>query len=260
MPIEQFACLILILALAQSIAAPARSEVAWPPLCARIDAAAEREPDEVRRYVMFLNDQPAGREAFRFWREDDQIHVVVRTELEADILIFPADFRHCRLERWREEEGRPQLVELEGATNYAVPFKADNEVRIERDPDRGDIIYRGTSRLGSFEERHPENTGAISPWSIRTIDYDRVLNVFQRGAYRIEHRLAGRATVDGRPVVHYAMAGEWPRHLWYDDQGKMIRFCAEEAFDTYIETVLEAYRGRDTDAADLNRPCAEVFE
>ena len=40
----------------------------------------------------------------------------------------------------------------------------------------------------------------------------------------------------------------------------MIRFCAEEAFDTYIETILEAYRDRDADAADLNRPCAEVFD
>ena len=44
--------------------------------------AAGREPDEVRRYVMFLNDQPAGREEFRFWREDGRIHVAVGTELE----------------------------------------------------------------------------------------------------------------------------------------------------------------------------------
>ena len=126
--------------------------------------------------------------------------------------------------------------------------------------EQADVVYRGTSRLGSFEEHHPKNTGAISPWSIRTIDYDRVLNVFEHGAYQIEECLVGRATIDGHEVVHYAMAGEWPRHLWYDHEGKMIRFCAEEAFDTYIETVLEAYRGRDADAADLNRPCAEVFE
>jgi Family of unknown function (DUF6134) len=260
MPIERVAYLILILALTQGIAAPARSDLAWPPLCARIDAPADRAPDEVRRYAMRLNDQPAGREEFRFWREQDRIHVAVRTELEADILVFPADFRHCRFERWREEAGVPQLVELEGATNYAVPFKADNEVRIERDLERGDIMYRGTSSLGSFEERHPENTGTISPWSMRTIDYDRLLNVFQHGAYQIENRLVGRAIVDDGEIAHYAMAGEWPRHLWYDDQGMMIRFCAEEAFDTYIETVLEAYRERDTDAVELNRPCAELFQ
>ena len=93
-----------------------------------------------------------------------------------------------------------------------MAFKPDYEVHIERDLN-GDVVYRGASRLGSFEERHPKNTGAISPWSIRTIDYDRVLNVFEHGAYQIEERLVGRATIDGQEVVHYAMAGEWPRHL-----------------------------------------------
>jgi len=257
MPVERVAYLILILALAQSIAAPARSEVAWPPLCGRIDAAAA--PDEVRRYAMFLNDQPAGREEFRFWREGDRVQVAVETELEGDILVFPVDFRHCRRELWREEAGRLELIELDGATNYAVAFKPDYEVHIERDLEGGEVVYRGASRLGSFEERHPENTGAISPWSIRTIDYDRVLNVFEHGAYQVENRLVGRATVDGREIVHYAFAGEWPRHLWYQE-GKMVRFCAEEAFGTYIETVLEAYADRAVDAVGLNRPCAEMFE
>jgi hypothetical protein len=258
MSIQRAAYLILIVALAQSIAGLARSELAWPELCARIDAVAE--PDEVRRYVMRLNDQPAGREEFRFWREGDRVQVAVETELEGDVLVFPVDFRHCRRELWRAEAGRLELIELDGATNYAVPFKPDYEVHIERDLERGDIVYRGRSSLGSFEERHPENTGAISPWSIRTIDYDRLLNLFEHGAYQVERRLVGRATIDGREIVHYALAGEWPRHLWYDHEGKMIRFCAEEAFGTYIETTLEAYADPDVDAVGLNRPCAEIFE
>ena len=40
----------------------------------------------------------------------------------------------------------------------------------------------------------------------------------------------------------------------------MIRFCAEEAFDSYIETTLEAYADLDIDAAGLNRSCAVVFQ
>jgi Family of unknown function (DUF6134) len=260
MPIPRFVGLILILTLAQSIAAAARSELAWPPLCARIDATPGRAPDEVRRYAMFLNDQPAGREEFRFWREAGRIHVAVETELQADILTFPADFRHCRRELWREEAGRLELVELDGETRYAAAFKPDYVVRIETAPDQRSVVYRAASKLGSSERRYPSNTGPVSPWSIRTVDYDRLLNVFEHGAYEVENRLVGRATVDGREIVHYAFASEWPRHLWYDDEGKMIRFCAEEVFGTYIETTLQAYADLDVDAADLNRPCAEVFD
>ncbi len=238
--------------------APAHAEVAWPELCARLDRASERPPDEVRRYRMWLNDEPAGREVFRFWREGERIRVVVETELAADILIFPADFRHCRDESWRKTTGGLQLLELDGATNYAVPFKPDYEVHIERDP-KGDVVYRGSSTVGSFEERYPANTGVISPWSVRTVDYVQVLNVFEHGAYQVESRLVGRATVDGEEVSHYALTGGWPRHLWYQE-GKMIRFCAKEPFDTYIETVIEAYADRTVDAVGLNRPCAAMFE
>lgn len=258
MAIERVASLLLILAFAQGIAGAARSELAWPALCARMAAGVEREPDEVRRYRMFLNDQPAGREVFRFWRDGGEVRVRVRTGLEGDVLMFPADFRHCRDERWREEAGVLQLIELEGATDYAAPFKADAKIRIERDAE-GLVVYRIASTLGSSEDHYPANTGAISPWSIRTIDYDRMLDVFEHGAYRIESRLVGRAEVQGREVVHYAVTGQWPRHLWYQD-GKMVRFCAEEVFGTYIETIWEPYLDLDTDAAELRRPCAEVFQ
>jgi hypothetical protein len=257
MPFDRIAFILLLAC--QGVVAPAHAGLAWPDLCARLDVAGERQPDEVRRFRMRLNDQPAGREVFRFWREDGKIRVVVETELEADILIFPADFRHCRDEWWREEAGGPQLVRLEGATSYAVPFKPDYEIHIERDLARGEVVYRGASRLGSFEERHPANTGAVSPWSIRTVDYDRLLNVFEHGAYPIESRLVGRATVRRQEVAHYAISGAWPRHLWYQE-GKMIRFCGKEPFGTYIETVLEAYADRAVDALGLSRPCAELFE
>ena len=258
MAFQRIAPLILLLA-SHGIAAPARAELAWPDLCARFDLAGERQPDEIRRYRMRLNDRPAGLEVFRFWRNGEQIRVVVQTELEGDILMFPADFRHCRDEWWHEEAGGPQLVKLEGATNYAVAFKPDYHIHIERDPERGDLAYRGASRLGSFEERHPANTGAVTPWSIRTVDYDQVLDVFEHGAHPIESRLVGRARVDGKEVVHYAIGGEWPRHLWYQDS-KMVRFCALETFGTYVETVLEAYADRAVDALGLSRPCAELFE
>jgi hypothetical protein len=228
-------------------------------LCKRLDVASERQPDEVRRYRMLLNDQPAGRELFRFWREDGGVRVLVETRFDGDVLIFPADLRHCRDERWREEAGTLQLVELESATRYAVPFKPDYEIHIVRDPERSDMVYRGASRFGSFEERHPENTGAITPWSLRTVAYDRLLDLFAHDAYAIESRLIGRATVDGQEVVHYVIGGEWPRLLWYQD-GKMIRFCGEEPFGTYIETILEAYADHDIDAVGLSRPCAELFE
>jgi hypothetical protein len=257
MPFDRIAFILLLLA--QGVAAPAWAELAWPELCARLDGAGERAPDEVRRYRMRLNDAPAGQEVFRFWREGGQIRVVVETELEADILMFPADFRHCRDEWWHEEAGGPQLLKLEGATNYAVAFKPNYDISIERDLERGEVVYRGASSLGSFEERHPANTGAVTPWSIRTVDYDRVLNVFEHGAHPIESRLAGRATVDGKEIDHYAISGDWPRHLWYQE-GKMIRFCGQEPFGTYIETVLEAYADREVDALGLSRPCAELFE
>jgi hypothetical protein len=258
MAFDRIAPLMLLLA-SHGIVAPAHAELAWPDLCARLDGPGEREPDEIRRYRMRLNDQPAGLEVFRFWREGEQIRVVVQTQLQADILMFPADFRHCRDEWWQEEDGGPQLVRLQGATTYAVPFKPDYEIHIERDPERGDVLYRGASRLGSFEERHPVNTGAVTPWSIRTVDYDRVLNVFEHGAHPIESRLVGRAPVDGKEVAHYAIGGGWPRHLWYEE-GKMIRFCALETFSTYVETVLEAYADRAVDTLGLSRPCAELFE
>jgi hypothetical protein len=249
---------VLLLA-AQGLAAPARAELEWPALCERLEVAGERQPDEVRRYRMRLNDQPAGQEVFRFWRDGETVRVVVETELEADILMFPADFRHCRGERWVEGEGGTQLLALEAATTYAVPFKPDYEIRIERDPGRDEVVYRGTSRLGSFEERHPANTGTVTPWSIRTVGYDRLLNVFEHGVHPIESRLVARAPVEGKTVEHYSMGGEWPRHLWYLD-GKMIRFCAREAFDTYIETVLEAYADRVVETVSLSRPCSELFD
>jgi hypothetical protein len=258
MAFERISLLILLLA-SQGVVAPAWAELAWPDLCARLEAAGERQPDEVRRYRMLLNDEPAGQEVFRFWWEEGDVRVLVDTTFDGDVLMFPADLRHCRDERWREESGTLQLVELESATRYAVPFKPDYEIRIERDPERGDVVYRGTSRFDSFEERHPRNTGAITPWSIRTIAYDRVLDLFAHGAYAIESRLVERATVNGKEVAHYAIDGEWPRHLWYE-KGKMIRFCGQEPFGTYIETVLEAYADRTTDAVALSRPCALLFE
>jgi hypothetical protein len=254
MAFERIAFLLLLAA--QGVTAPAHG-LERPALCERLESAGARQPDEVRRYRMRLNDQPAGHEVFRFWREGDTVRVVVETALEGDILMFPADFRHCREERWLEAGA--QLLELEAATTYAVPFKPDYEVRIERDPARDEVVYRGRSSLGSFEERHPANTGAVSPWSIRTVAYARLLNVFEHGVHPTESSLVGRATIDGSEVQHYAMGGQWPRHLWYQD-GKMIRFCGREAFDTYIETVLEAYADRAIAAAGLSRSCGELFE
>jgi hypothetical protein len=257
MPFDRIASLILLLA--QGGVAPAYAELAWPELCQRLNVAGERQPDEVRRYRMLLNDRPAGQEVFRFWREGAAIRVLVNTRFDGDVLMFPADLRHCRDERWRDEGGTLQLVELKSATHYAVPFKPDYEIHIRRDPEGEHVVYRGVSGLGSFEERHPANTGAITPWSIRTVAYDRLLDLFAHGAYAIESRLAGSATLDGKEVLRYALTGGWPRHLWYQE-GKMIRFCGEEPFGTYIETVLEAYADRAVDAVDLSRPCAELFE
>lgn len=249
--------LVLLMLLGQGTTAYA--ELAWPELCARLEIAGEQQPDEVRRYRMLLNDRPAGEEVFRFWREGADLRVLVDTRFDGDVGIFPADLRHCRDERWREEAGVLQLVELESATRYAVPFKPDYEIHIERDLERGDVVYRGASSLGSFEERHPANTGAITPWSIRTVAYDRLLDLFAHGAYAVESHLVGRAIVDGKEVVHYVLAGEWARQLWYGN-GKMIRFCGKEPFGTYIETVLEAYADRAVEALALSRPCAELFE
>jgi hypothetical protein len=256
MSLDRIAFLLLLV---QGIVAPAHAELAWPDLCERLDFAGERRPDEVRRYRMLLNDRLAGQEVFRFWREGGYVRVLVDTRFEGDVLMFPADLRHCRDERWREEAGTLQLVELESATRYAVPFKPDYEIHIERDPEQSGVVYRGVSRFDSFEERHPANTGAITPWSVRTVAYDRVLDLFAHGAYRIESRLVASATVDGQEVAHYVIGGEWPRHLWYQE-GKMLRFCGQEPFGTYIETVLEAYADLELDALELNRTCAEVFE
>jgi hypothetical protein len=258
MSFDRIACLMLLLA-SQGIVAPVDAELAWPDLCARLDGAGERQPDEVRRYRILLNDEPAGQEVFRFWREGARIRVLVDTSLEADVLIFSADLRHCRDERWQEEAGALELVELESATHSAVPFRPDYEIHIERDRARGDMVYRGASRVGSFEERHPANTGATTTWSVRTVGYDRLLDLFAHAVYALESRLVGRATVDGREIAHYAIGGEWRRHLWYQE-GKMIRFCGAEAFGTYVETILEAYADREAGTLGLDRPCAELFE
>ncbi|HEX5077706.1 MAG TPA: hypothetical protein VFV80_01065, partial [Geminicoccaceae bacterium] len=245
--------------LALCMARPAHAELAWPALCERLEAPAARQPDEVRRYRMLLNDRPAGREVFRFWHEAGSIRVLVSTSFDGTVLMFPADLRHCRDERWREEAGTLQLIRLESATRFAAPFRPDYEIHIERDPERGDIVYRGGSAVGSFEERHPANSGAITTWSIRTVTYDRLLDLFAHRTYPIESRLIGRAAIDGREIARYATAGAWPRHLWYED-GKMIRFCGEEPFGTYIESVLEAYADLKIAALGLSRPCAELFE
>jgi Family of unknown function (DUF6134) len=251
-------CLAVLLS-SQVFVAPAYAELARPVLCERLDVAGERQPDEVRRYRMLLNDRPAGQEVFRFWREGGAVRVLVDTRFDGRVWLFPADLRHCRDERWQDEAGTLQLVELESATRFAVPFKPDYEIHIVRDTEQGDVVYRGASRLHGFEERHPANTGAITPWSVRTVTYDRLLDLFAHGAYAIESRLVGRATLGGRQVVHYVIDGEWPRHLWYQD-GKMIRFCGEEPFGTYIETILEDYADREIDVLGLNRPCAAMFE
>ena len=71
--------------------------------------------------------------------------------------------------------------------------------------------------------------------------------------------MASRGTVDGKEVVRYVVEGEWPRQLWYQE-GKMIRFCGQEPFGTYIETVLDAYADRAVDAVGLSRSCAELFD
>jgi hypothetical protein len=242
------------------IVAPAYAELAWPDWCVRPGRASGRSPDEIRQYRMRLNDRPAGREVFRFWREHGRVRVLVDTAFDGKVWIFPADLRHCRDELWQEQGGSLELIKIESATRYAVPFKPDSQIRIERDPAQGEVVYRGTSRLGTFEERYPDNTGAVTPWSIRTVAYDRLLDLFAHGDYAIESRLVERASVNGDEVSHYVLLGEWPRHLWYDHEGKMIRFCAQEPFDTYIETVLEAYADREVDALGLNRPCAAMFE
>lgn len=257
MPFGRIAFISLLAGL--SLVAPVRAELAWPSLCERLGAAGERQPDEVRRYRMLLNDRPAGLEVFRFWRDGGRIRVLVDTRFDGRVWLFPADLRHCRDERWQEEAGALQLVELASATRFAVPFKPDYEIRIERDPEGKHVVYRGASSFRSFEERHPANTGAITPWSIRTVAYDRLLDLFAHRSYAIESRLVARGTVDGKEISHFAISGGWPRHLWYQ-QGKMIRFCGEEPFGTYIETILEAYADREVDALGLNRSCAEIFE
>ena len=256
--IKRYLCIVALLGSVQAVAPPAAA-LAWPELCARPDLAVEGEPDEVRRYRMFLNDQPAGRETYRFWHRDGGIWVIVETALDGDILAFPADFRHCRLERWHANADGLELQNLHSATRYAVPFKADYEIRIEQD-EQGRIFYRGNSSLNDFEERHPANTGVISPWSIRTVAYDRLLDLFAQGTYPIETELVGRANVDGQEIRQYAVTGAVARHLWYGADGKMVRFCAAESFGIYVETIFEPYADHQVDALGLNRPCAEQFK
>ena len=246
--------------LGQSVVATAQEEVAWPDLCARVDQATSRTADEVRRYQVRLNDQATGSEIFWFWRDGGHVRVVVKTAVEGSVLVFPADFKHCRHEWWREESGRLQLIEVESETRYAVPFKPDYQIHLVRDPERGEVVYRGKSVFGVREQRFPEDTSAVTPWSVRTIDYTRLLDLFGYGSYRIQSKLIGRGMVDGHEVVHYAMGGEWPRHLWYDDGGKMVRFCAKEALGTIVETIYEPYVDLDTTEAGLDQSCAEQFQ
>ena len=82
MPIERSAYLILILRSRRaSLVLPGAARLATVVRAHRRHGRprARRGP----RYVMFLNDRPAGREEFRFWREDGQIHVAVGTDSKA---------------------------------------------------------------------------------------------------------------------------------------------------------------------------------
>ena len=216
--------------------------------------------EETLSQVVIFDDELSPRHQRELQEElGRNVRVLVDTRFDGRVWIFPADLRHCRDERWQEEAGTLELVELESATSYAVPFKPDYQIHVERDPERGEMVYRGSSRFDSFEERHPRNTGVITPWSVRTVDYDRLLDLFARGAYGIDSRLVATGTVGGDEVGLYAIGGEWPRRLWYQGD-KMIRFCGQEPFGTYIETVLEIYADRAVGEVGLNRPCAELFE
>ena len=97
------------------------------------------------------------------------------------------------------------------------------------------------------------------PWSVRTVDYARLLDLFGYGTFRVESEVVGRGMVDGHEVVHYVIGKEWPRHLWYED-GKMVRFCGKEALGTYVETIYEPYLDLDARVAELDQSCAELFE
>ena len=83
---------------------------------------------------------------------------------------LPGRFPPLQGEIRRARAGGLDLLALDGATTYAVPFKPDWQVHIERAADGG-MLYRGTSGLGGFEERWPDDTGVVSPWSIRMTGY-----------------------------------------------------------------------------------------
>ncbi len=196
-------------------------------------AAAEMAVAEglVLDYRVLRDGAPIGRHRVRFDRAGEALVVATRIRITYELLFvtlyrFELDAR----EMWRD--GR--LVGLEAEVN-------DDGARrtVRAAPSAGGLAVTAAGRAWTA----PATVAPSSLWHRDMVPTPVLVDLRTGARLAVNFTEVGEATVTarGRPVeaVHYRVAGDLERELWYDGRGMLVRTRFEGADGSEIVYVLE---------------------
>lgn len=203
--------------------------VAWGWLTGSVAFAVPGVPESgILEFSVTRSGDRIGRQIYRFKRVDDQMEVVVQTDIDYRILFLPVyRFRHEALEVWQDG----QLTSLTSSTNDNGEWLS-LDVRLQE----GELM---AVKPGGAEAM-PADAVPASLWNPAVLDRGILFDPVRGAVMRTEMDHLGEETliVGGEPVAtrHYRLSGEYRRDLWYDrNSGVLVRVRLQARDGSVVE-------------------------
>lgn len=203
---------------------------AVPLVLLSVAAHALELPSESLSFAVLRNGDPVGTHTVRFQPQPDGFSVAIDTNVVVKMAMIPVyRFEHHGQEVWRGD----QLVGLSSTTND--------------DGTRHTLKVKGGA--AGLEVNGDGNSarlpGAVLPaslWNRATTGQGVLMNTLDGHAMNVRVSDLGDDTVTahGQPrrARHYAITGDLPRELWYDDHGTLVQVRFKAKDDSDIRYVL----------------------
>jgi hypothetical protein len=179
-------------------------------------------------FTVLQDGNPVGQHRFMFERQGDRVEIQETTEIEISFATIPLyTFEHEKRAVWRN--GR--ALRIDALTN-------DNGEKL-------DISVRDTGRayvrtVNGRVDRFDESRVVMAYWNPDTLHHDSFFSAIEDKTLDATFRYVGSEpiTVAGRRVEaqHYHLAGDDPRELWFDPEGRVAKI-AFRRYGTTIEYV-----------------------
>lgn len=183
------------------------------------------------RFTVLRNGSPVGQHSVAFTRQDEDIEVRVRFELQIRFLVFTAyRYEYESTAVWRGG----QLMSLSAYTN---DDGQESRVRVALEEDRTRIegpkgvVY---AEPGLIPTNH---------WNPAALSAERVLNTITGSVNNVRILDQGPETVKTSngavPARRYLYTGELDNEVWYDAEGRWVRMRFKARDGSTIDYVCE---------------------